>query len=265
MTKRNFYQPKNKTVSIQNEPFLPDHQDIARYPDMYEVYRAFGETYSLYDYNFILTNGCENAFRIALLALRPDKIKIESPTWAMASIIAESFKIPYESVQYHYINNQFCFDNCDKTDTWFYTTGKYNNLFCHKNYNPDSYSHVILDETYTMRYLLDYNRNLDRDKIIIGSFSKFAGCGLRLGYILFHSSRADDFHMLRESYISLPAADFIIKRQKPEVNLEQNWQYPIVTQHPCYTTYIENPNINIPHKEFIVDNIKFYRYGTIYQ
>lgn len=264
MIKRAFYKPKNKLISTQNEPDLVG-QDTARYPDMYETYLAFQETYHIGFNNFILTNGCENALRIALIALRIKNLIIENPTWAMAEIIADSLDINYKKINYIY-NNKFELEPYSATNDWLYTTDSYNNLFRHDNYNTSIFSNVILDETYTLQNLLNPDRQLTNNLIIIGSFSKFAGCGLRIGYVLFNESMEERFHMLRESYLSSAACNFIQKRQKISPNLNMyDEMYPIVTKHSCYTTYAENPGYQYPHKEFKVNGRTFYRFGTVYR
>lgn len=264
MIKRKFYQPKEKLISTQNEPYLPG-QHTARYPDMYETYLAFQETYHIGLNNFILTNGCENALRITLLALRIKNLIIENPTWAMAEIIASSLDIDYAKINYVY-NNKFYLEPHEMTNNWLYTTDSYNNLFKHDNYEASIFPNVILDETYTLQTLLNTDRQLTNHLVVIGSFSKFAGCGLRIGYILFHESMSQRFNMLRESYLSSAACEFIQKREKisPQLN-EYNELYPIVTKHPCYTTYAEDPGYQLPHKEFDIGGRTFYRFGTIYK
>ena len=278
-TVREDYKPINRIgPSTKNEPKdgIVDVVDTRFYPNMYEVYRIFANKYNLDRENFILTNGCENALRIALLAVKPELMLIENPTWEMAKVICSSFDIPFREINYHFVQNKtFALENIatiNNKKTWLYTTDRYNNLFEHENYDKEKYKNVIIDETYTLSNLLkniepEY-RQFDKNEIIIGSFSKFFGCGLRLGYILFDKSWNNKMQLLREQYISSMAAKFIIEfpainKQKILNSINVKYEYPIVSQHSCYTTVaIENEISIVPHKEFVVDNKRFMRIGV---
>lgn len=267
MVERLPYMPKQRNeynVSTQNEPAV-GYTDIINarlYPDMFKTYHTFAHAYDLSLDNFILTNGCENALRIAILAMKPEKMLIEDPTWRMAEVICSAFEVPYQKVPYHYYGGMFELEKVDAKDCWLYTTDIYGNLFRHKQYDPKIYPRVILDETYTMRVLRNPNRTFDENVIVIGSFSKFAGCGLRLGYILFNSKYNKKFQLLREQYISAAACQYVQKQSPIRIaGFGEKEEYPVVTKHPSYVTFIGEANIRYPHKSFVIDGQPFYRIG----
>jgi histidinol-phosphate/aromatic aminotransferase/cobyric acid decarboxylase-like protein len=275
---RENYKPLNDlhVPSTKNEPStgIIEIMDSRFYPDMYETYRVFANRYNLDHENFILTNGCENALRIALLAIKPKSMLIENPTWGMVEPICAGLEIPYQKVDYHFIQNKtFRMDNINHDKkAWLYTTETYNNFFKHEKYDTEFYNNVIIDETYTLSELL---RNIEpedrifrKNEIIIGSFSKFGGCGLRLGYILFNKYWNEKMQLLREQYISPLASKYIINYNGPDKTAIRNMitkkcEYPIVSEHLCYTTIAVDNEISVlNYKEFIVDNQRFIRIGV---
>lgn len=242
-------------LSMKNEPFP------YVYPNMYEVYNAFSKTFNIPIKNFILTNGCENAFRISLIALKTKQISLEDPGWDLTKLICEGFNIKYEKLKYEYINNQFEIIDDPKYNT-VYLTDTYNNLFYHKNKQIDN-KQLIIDETYTLKQLQNKNRILKENEIIIGSFSSFVDPGLRIGYILFDDIHKERFNLLREEYISSAAADFILKSSKINTTkpfcMDLLHNKNIVSIHHTYITLDKKPKYDIPYKEFTVSGKKFYR------
>ena len=199
---------------------------------------------------------------------------IENPTWGMVEPICSGLEIPYQKVDYHFIQNKtFRMDNINHDKkAWLYTTETYNNFFKHEKYDTEFYNNVIIDETYTLNELL---RNIEpedrifrKNEIIIGSFSKFGGCGLRLGYILFNKCWNEKMQLLREQYISPLASKYIINYNGPDKTAIRNMiakkcEYPIVSEHLCYTTIAVDNEISVlNYKEFIVDNQRFIRIGV---
>lgn len=257
--------PSPIKVSIKNEPLNNDNL-FTSYPDMYSAYKAFSSAFNISERQFILTNGCENAARWALLFCKEHygHITIESPTWSMAEILCEAFHIPYDKFVYHYTNNKFKpqFTTIDSG----YITDTFNNLF--KHYNP----HInkgIIDETYTLNYLMhNKTQYIPENIIIIGSFSKVIGCGYRLGYILFNAKHYDYFNMIREQYINTAAAQYLIEHQynlKDIINVALTpcgikTTLPVVSRHANYIT-VQATTVPIPHKIFKVDGISFCRIG----
>lgn len=254
---RNKYKKRQTgIISTKNEPFP------YKYPDMYDTYKKFSKTFNIPINNFILTNGCENAFRISLIALRIKEISLEDPSWELTKIICEGFDIKYQRLKYEYVNNQF--EIMDKPIyKYVYLTDTYNNLFFHKNKTIDDDKTVILDETYTLKKLHDKNRKLKDNEIIIGSFSKFVDPSLRIGYILFNDKYEERFNLLREEYISSLATNYILNLTKINTNIIERPELlnnkNIISIHNTYITLDKKPKNRIPYKEFTVSNKKFYR------
>ena len=266
MIKRNEYKEYNyiENYSTKNEP-LP-----YRYPDMKSTYDKFSEIFDIPKNNFILTNGCENAFRIALLATRIKEISIETPGWELAKVIADSLDIKIYPLQLAIIDNKIKYCTDYKNNKNIYITDRINNFIYHPNYIVNNGINII-DETYTQTYLYDNNREINFNKIIIGSFSKIADPSLRLGYILYNKNFNDRFQQLREQYISGSACKYINSLlDKPKcfnyningLELKTEW----------YQTVVNKLNTDLPYKEFKIPIIKnnkiineksFYRYGVI--
>lgn len=247
-------------ISCKNEP-LP-----YRYPNMKAAYDAFSETYNIPKSNFILTNGCENALRIVLTALKPKKIYAEHPRWEMVDVICKGFGIKIKNIDYDYNGKDFYIDKT-KTDKnrLYYSTESYNNLFKHKNLEIEN-GISIIDETYTQSSLLDKNRNIKKNVITIGSFSKVASPGIRLGYIIFHEEYADIMNLLREQYISESAVDYILKKERskiPQISIDTlNIEGLICCNHVYVTTDKKPPESYwLPYKKFTVSGKDFYRMG----
>lgn len=164
----------------------------------------------------------------------------ETPGWKMADIIANQFfdkdnitdnqyKVKKDMVDGQLVNivyqdkvismdgiKKLCHTN-DPKDTVLYTTDHFNNYFKHER-NSISYTisdpkvWMITDETYTLRSLIDtvfkeregYEDHITRNnKFYIGSLSKVLGCGIRLGYIVFHSDYKDIFNLFRPQYLGI--------------------------------------------------------------
>lgn len=261
--KRDDYQPAEQNpfgISTKNEPWTERHIEIdARpYPDMHRAYRDFSKAYKIPLNNFILTNGCESALRIALLALRSHKLTIEQPTWARVQVECEALDIQYDFINYQYKDGIFFPEKSALGD--LYATDTYNNLFRHENII--GHGRTILDETYTSKTLLADQKELNENTIIIGSFSKTGGAGLRLGYCIFSDEWADRFNMLREQYISPAACEWLATSLIPTLTVKDiEIPYRIITQHPVYTT-VEAKTLPIPHKHFQVSGVDFCRFGV---
>lgn len=164
----------------------------------------------------------------------------ETPGWKMADIIANQFfdkdnitdnqyKVKKDMVDGQLVNivyqdkvismdgiKKLCPTN-DPKDTVLYTTDHFNNYFKHER-NSISYTisdpkvWMITDETYTLRSLIDtvfkeregYEDHITRNnKFYIGTLSKVLGCGIRLGYIVFHSDYKDIFNLFRPQYLGI--------------------------------------------------------------
>lgn len=259
MVKRFEYKPdRSSIISSKNEP-LP-----FKYPNMYEAYQAFSETYKISKDNFILTNGCENAFKIALLALKVKYIEIENPGWYLADVICEGLDVRYKYLNYEYKDKEFKIN--EKPGAKFiYTTDTYNSMFEHTNLKPSEEYTTILDETYTLEILCDEERIIKDNVITIGSFSKFVDPGLRIGYIIFPKKYKDKFNLLREEYISREACEYICKKKKinnkKEISLDYRILNHIISANHVYLTLDIEPNTFLPYAEFEVSGKTFYKIG----
>lgn len=267
----NFFSTKNEPWFVSNE--------YGWYPDMAKMYDDFSKVFNIEKKNFILTNGCENAMRLALefynFKFGNQILYTENPGWRMADVLGAA--LGYEVHHYDYLYDGYSREfypeqSFDPQSDLVYTTDTYNNLFKHGNLNMDAF--YILDETYTMHQLMSGYEKPDQDIIVIGSFSKAYGPGYRLGYILFHEDHNDIFQLLREQYLS-PAAGKLLKQFRRDdfaidplgsgiYSTEISDEYdgpPIVTTHPVYTTF-QADAVPMPHKKFEISGIPFCRVGN---
>lgn len=264
--------------STKNEPWFVNNE-YGWYPDMAKMYDDFSKAFNIEKKNFILTNGCENAMRLALefynFKFGNQILYTENPGWKMADVLGAA--LGYEVHHYDYLYDGYSREfypeqSFDPQSDLVYTTDTYNNLFKHGNLNMDAF--YILDETYTMHQLMSGYEKPDQDIIVIGSFSKAYGPGYRLGYILFHEDHNDIFQLLREQYLS-PAAGKLLKQFRRDdfaidplgsgiYSTEISDEYdgpPIVTTYPVYTTF-QADAVPMPHKKFEISGIPFCRVGN---
>lgn len=276
MIKRKDYEPYNYIdgYSTKNEP-LPN-----RYPNMYEAYDNFSRFFGISKKNFILTNGCENALRIALLAIKPQTLAIETPGWELPKIIAKSLNI--EELDFNLISDssgRVCYSSyCPNVDA-AYITPLVNNFIVHSSYNnyrlkknSQTIKYYIIDETYSMRWLFNgHVPNINDNIVIIGSFSKVIDPGIRLGYILFPEDQNDIYQLLREQYISLSACEALkhmdrktIKDMAYNIGIfrDKDNKNSIIHKHKVFETYTHKKFESRPYKKFKIGDMSFYRYGV---
>lgn len=226
--KSDFYcKDENKYYTQRNEPSpIPnitnsieyDFNRLRSYPNMKSIYDNFSNYFNINKDNFILTNGCEEALRIAIAVLKRKYKNInqyisEYPTWGMSFIVANQFfdVSNIRKLEYKIDKNKLSFDyygiNLAVKDSIVYSTDIYNNLFSHDDISTIKFnsinSYFIIDETYTLNKLIDRERNIEREfkTITIGSFSKSIGCGIRLGYIIFPRELNYLFQLYRPQYL----------------------------------------------------------------
>lgn len=281
-TRRDYFkEDREKPWSIKDEPVSQEalNDEIARsYPDMYEAYQDFAKTYDLSMNEFILTNGCENAVRIILEALRPQYLYTENPSWGLVEVLANGLLYPRPEetpdeqrifmVNYEFKDGEFILGDFAKKlpdeNSVFYITHKYNNVFEHEELtNRNEYAkYTIVDETYSAKLLRNSNRNIPENIFVIGSYSKFCGAGIRLGYILYNPKWNRLMQLLREECISKLAVNYA-KVRMPEIVLpEYEGKYVcksnnyVIVKADEYTG--DKWRIN---RVFEVSGIKFYKLG----
>lgn len=216
-------------------------EDNVHYPDMYKAYNIFEKTFKINKKNFILTNGCENALRIAISLFKNrtsiGKFYYEQPGWRLPMFCAYQAGIPKENIlPIEYMANPgidvrlnrkpfqlfHTFELDDNTlnsineKDILYKTMYQNGWISH---NDEEFKYVatilnlkngpfrIYDDSYTLSSLLHFKSKLNAllsldNTIIIGSFSKALGAGYRLAFVLFNESYYEDAQLLKEQYLS---------------------------------------------------------------
>lgn len=260
---RDSYSPKSTSkYSTQNEPpkNLWITANARQYPDMYKVYTHFKQLIGVD--NVILTSGAEMALRIALLLTKPRLLSIESPSWTMPQVAAYALDIPYELFSIRKQGASFVHDYETIHGDVVYITDEYNNVIKHECFDINKLPTTIVDTTYSL------NKELytvtEPNIFYIGSFSKIAGCGLRLGYLVYPHQYEERAQLLREQYINSMAAAFLLKLSQwptmPDSFSKNNINDNLVTSHYTYETKLTNDAL-IPAKKFKIDGITYYRTG----
>lgn len=222
MITREKYEPRINGMSSQNEPGedLILEGNVRRYPDMYYAYEKFRSIFNLPKDCFFLANGCENAMKNVLLALKPRTMLWAVPTWRMPVVYAAALGFRLITKEFEYKDNEgfslpqdyynteadVLYDNLGITTCFTYK-------YSLEDIKNSKASYNIIDLTYKsffeMRYLIPILRENPKN-IIIGSFDKMAGGGLRLGFAIFDKSLKDSMALQREQYINMLAYNWLI-------------------------------------------------------
>jgi len=226
--KRWGYQFKNYGIASQNEPAsdILITCNCRLYPDMKKAYDRFGKLFNLEENEFILTNGGENAMKIALLALKPKSMAWFVPTWKMPEVFCAALDIKPIMLNFHQKEKEIYAEDIDKECDIFYSNMGTSSLF--KYYGSSEHlgfyencRYQILDLTYMnferIKFHLDCRKNHLENTIYIGSFDKLAGCGLRLGFIVFPKSFNDAMQLQREQYINMCAYEWLLNITKSQL------------------------------------------------
>ena len=292
--KRWGYAPKKYGVASQNEPAEDVYVDcnVRLYPDMILAYKKFAELFDLDLDQFILCNGGENAMKAALLALKPKDLTWFVPTWKMPEVLCAALDIKpvMKNFQYDQEKREIFTPRLteDVKGDCFYSNYGNSSLFSYQGmYEPSllgwnpSFKHTIIDLTY-----LDYKcmknavGNLLRgspDNIIIGSFDKAIGCGLRLGFVIFNPKYNDAMQLQREQYINMCAYNWLLSvvetdfdifyqknplRDKLEENLISFMNLPTDwTLNNNYFTVPYNVELNLNEVHFKIGEKDFTKFG----
>lgn len=227
-TTRYKYEPREYGLSHQNEPgndtFLS--ANVRKYPDMYYAYKKFKRIFELDDDNFFLGNGCENVIKNVLLALRPKTMLWHDPTWRMLYVYCEALKIKPIVKQFIYDGTKFVQEDWDENvDVWYSNDGISTQFTYEKReFDYSKCKYILVDLTYKSipemikRVQEIKNSDLADKTIIVGSFDKEIGGGLRLGYAIYPKQFHEDMEIQREQYINMLAYIYLINYDSNVVN-----------------------------------------------
>lgn len=257
-------------ISLKNQSWfdLNIQANIKLYPDMYQTYKSFANIFCLSLQNFILTNGCQNALKSALLAIKPSSLYFDYPSWQMLQVITTACNIPYIKKQIKFQNN-ILYSNCSQQADWYYTTLGRNNWFkyndslifqhCGKRIIDVSYFNIQQIKEIIIKYPQD---------IICGSFDKLFGPGLRLGFCIYPKQYNNKFQLQRQQYINALASNFLIENYirdytyKFPLYMDKFKSLPIfLCMTNNYMTFKGNLNTNIISKKVSINNQYFTRFG----
>ena len=291
MTVRKPYQPTclHQDFSTKNEPFSAIHVDfndisILHYPDMHSAYENARKLLGIADdYDFILSNGCENAIKNVLLALRPSNIVYSVPTWEMIHVIACQLNLHEHVYPFKYDAAANClYENIDTTKHYsvHYCTYFSNNFYATKMTDCINAKYTIVDCSYTnpLGITAKLKSILAENVILVGGFQKTFGCGIRLGYAIFNKVLSEKIQLQRENYINSIAAhllmtakakdylDCIDKNNSYQTALERQLQtvknnFFINQQFLTLVDFDYNTNVC---KRFSADGHVFSRFGVAY-
>lgn len=212
---------RNDKYTTANEPLIGYQQNdeiITQYPDMYQAYMDFANTYAISTDNFILTNGTEDSLRICFSVIRRlydeyMRVYYMDHGWGLVNILAEQEGFYPKKIETSISNYTQEFVNIDYFDlkerVYYYApiSNVFKQCIDEKRILSASKENMIIrDEVYTNETLLQACTYLNPGVFVIGSYSKALGCGIRLGYILFNSSYNEYFQHNRPNYISPLAA-----------------------------------------------------------
>lgn len=282
------YKKKIKGVSTSNEPeqsIVFDNINIREYPDMLNAYNIMSAFFKVRTENIILGNGCENILKNVLLALDIKQLFWSKPAWGFLDVYCDQLKIKKNNSEFIKLTNDIFTDDFEKNKTKlkkhsfaYYFTEKSNNLFfTEKNRKIEAVSkYTIVDCSYLN--IQELKEKIQQTKqqttkhitVLIGSFDKLFGCGLRLGFaIFFDKSIISHLQLQRENFINSVAYEFI-KQKKFKIRLSHKYAKLLQSKFPdCTVTNnfitirVLNNNIKckIPNKNISVQNQKYIRFG----
>lgn len=272
---RDNYTLKKQGLSTQNEPSndLILYGNVRQYPDMYYAYKKFGSYFGLDTDRFFLANGCENSIKNVFLALKPTTLCWGIPTWRMLEVYCEALNMKPIMKNFSYdgykfkepdIYTQKCdvlYTNCGITTCFKYDFDS-NKLYESKSkYNICDITYQNIEEMKKSIEILSKN---DKN-IIVGSFDKLIGCGLRLGFAIYPKELHHKMSLQREQYVNMLAynwlinTDFVVEENKYVKELKAYSNIEYLTDN--FFTIKGEVVSNIPHHEFDVDGYKFTRFG----
>lgn len=278
MIKRDDYKPRIYGLSAHDEPGTDCilTANVREYPDMYYAYKRFGQLFDLENNTFMLANGCENAIKNVLLALNPSNVLWNTPTWRMWEVYSEA-------LNFKLINNPFIYTGShfeerlykDKVDIYYCNAGitpsfKYN--FDYEYLRQIKSRYNIVDLTYKTAkemYIKIKELKTNNKNIIVGSFDKIFGGGLRLGYAIYPKELHQVMSIQRENFINATAVNLLtsitdFSQLKNESKYKEELQTLITPRDfltDNYLTICGDVESTLNCVKFSVDNYKFTRFG----
>ena len=236
---------------------------------------------------FILANGGENAIKNTLLALKPKNMFYSYPTWGMLDVYCEALDIKPIRSELRLDTDGNAYEDSNFINILsgldcFYSCSGINNYI---NYNPytdfDGDYWKIMDLTYFDFHSIKCRAScLDAEKeVIVGSFDKMLGCGIRLGFAIFPRQFNDRFQLQREQFLNYSACQIleyleknpeVLRRSNCQERAEKFWKTclpvqiykeDIITKTNNYITFRGDLNLSIPNRKFEIDDQPFTRIG----
>lgn len=280
---RDAYKQRRYGLSEHDEPgndYLIT-ANVRNYPNMLYAYKRFQQLFNLKDNTFFLANGCENAIKNVMLAIRPKNVLWNTPTWKMLEVYSEALPFKLIDVPFKYNGKEFIEQEYKKElDTYYCNTGitpcfKYSFNYDYLNKIKSRYN--IVDLTYKsaqeMKEVItklntpdypSYHRN-----IIVGSFDKIFGGGLRLGYAIYPEELHQIMSIQRENFINAAAVKLLTEitdfKQLENKNIFVDKLKPYLTEYDFitdnYLTIKGDVYSTFDCIKLTVDNQIFTRFG----
>lgn len=158
------------------------------------AYDVFCSEFNVPAKNVILGNGCENIIKNILLGIHTTCLVWSKPAWKFIDVYCSQLDITPMCLDFSYNqHNRFAYEpnvmnNNDIFD--YYNTYYANNLLYTSinSSNEQKSRYSIIDISYAdmqMIYDIMSNFNYNGKRIIVGSFDKLCGCGIRIGFAIF--------------------------------------------------------------------------------
>ena len=290
---REDYRQKVYGLSTQNEPNndLILSGNVREYVDMYYAYNKFSKLFGVPVNRFFLANGCENAIKNVLLALRPKTLCWARPTWRMLEVYCEALEIEPITYEYKFCLNSsnaqgknFSFKHPSEVytqecevlyDNYGTTTAFTYDYDCNAIKSAKS-KYKLVDLTYKktseIKHIIQDFKDCD-DVIIVGSFDKMFGCNLRLGFAIYPEHLHHKMSLQREQYINALAFNFLVNYQGYDNAMKYEKE---LTSLSCYNsiltdnfiTFYGQIDTTLPHHNFQLEDYeidgtyhKFTRFG----
>lgn len=281
-----FSTPKNYGLSNQNEPSqnVILSANVRQYPDMYYAYAKMKEHFCNDNQEIMLGNGYENCMKNVLLALKPKTMYWSKPAWRMVDTFCRQLDI--QPINDSFIINDINivtndFNNIPYADVCYLTY----HTNCNFNHSNDLMVHLLHDDKFKNRfkyiivdasYLTDSEMKslsgvVERFKnvIVIGSYDKLVGCGLRLGFAIFNKIHSESILLQKERCINMLAYNFIMST---DFNFPISKYYEKIRKYSRLNSSIIDVtrnfirvegtfNTKLPHQVFKIGDKTFSKFG----